>query len=135
MNKHTHSEIANNYRLWAEYFDTSAEMSEAEFDATSEAGKLAMLVDAFGADESGATINTYRFSLPNDYDSAADDAAMLAADGSYTDIADACTAAGMKFICSTDYGADWSGTPAQFEAARAALPGWARSYCGEIEAE
>lgn len=48
MNKYTYEQISADFALWGEYFDTSAEMSESEFDALTIEAKIAMLVDAFG---------------------------------------------------------------------------------------
>lgn len=45
-------EIARNFALWGQYFDTGATMSSDEFDAMSEADKLDLLADAFGMEPS-----------------------------------------------------------------------------------
>ena len=44
----TYREIASNFRMWRESFDTGAEMTQAEFEALSVEDGVAMLVDAFG---------------------------------------------------------------------------------------
>lgn len=48
MSKYTYEQISADFALWGEYFDTSAEMSESEFDAITINAKIKMLVDAFG---------------------------------------------------------------------------------------
>jgi hypothetical protein len=45
---HTHAQIAEDFKLWGEFFDTGAEMTEAEFDALSIEEKITMQVEAFG---------------------------------------------------------------------------------------
>lgn len=49
----SYSQIASDFRLWGEYFDTSAEMSRDEFEAMSLVEKIALLESAFSA-EGGA---------------------------------------------------------------------------------
>lgn len=46
----TYAEIANDYALWAEFVDTDGAMTEAEFVAMTEEAKIALQVDAFGAE-------------------------------------------------------------------------------------
>jgi hypothetical protein len=46
----TYAEVAANWRLWQERFDTGAEMTRAEFDALSIAAKVRMLTEAFGCE-------------------------------------------------------------------------------------
>lgn len=46
--QHTYEEIAEDFRLWGEYMDPSAEMTEEEFQALSTDEKVAMQVEAFG---------------------------------------------------------------------------------------
>lgn len=45
------AEIAENFRLWQEYVDGDATMTEAEFDAMSVEQKLALQEDAFGPEQ------------------------------------------------------------------------------------
>lgn len=45
---HTYAEIANDYRLWADYVDTDATMTEEEFDAMSEDEKVQMQESIWG---------------------------------------------------------------------------------------
>lgn len=53
----TYAEIANNFRLWQEFVDTGATMTEAEFDALTLDQKVAMQVDAFGPEIARATFS------------------------------------------------------------------------------
>ncbi|ADU15524.1 MULTISPECIES: hypothetical protein [Pseudomonas aeruginosa group] len=46
--QHTYEEIAEDFRLWGEYMDPNAEMTEEEFQALSTDEKVAMQVEAFG---------------------------------------------------------------------------------------
>lgn len=46
--KPTYAQIADDFRLWGEYFDRNGEMSREEFDALDADTRVAMLVDAFG---------------------------------------------------------------------------------------
>ena len=48
--EHTNSEIANDFRLWGEYFDSGAEMTREEFDAMPMSKRLSMLVYVYGED-------------------------------------------------------------------------------------
>lgn len=48
---HTYAQIAADFELWGEYFDTGSEMTEAEFDALSIEKKVALQVEAFGPDK------------------------------------------------------------------------------------
>ncbi|WP_167595299.1 hypothetical protein [Chromobacterium subtsugae] len=45
---HTYEQIASDFQLWGEYFDTAAEMTEEEFNAMSTEDKVALQVQAFG---------------------------------------------------------------------------------------
>ena len=78
-------------------------------------------------------MTTYKLSLPNDYGSEEDDAAMQAAGEDYMTIADAARAAGMSYIEDTTYGALWAGTNDQFAACVEALPVWAKRYASKVE--
>lgn len=51
MTQFTIQQIAADYRLWVEYFDTDGNMTEDEFDAMSTEQKLALIEAAFGADQ------------------------------------------------------------------------------------
>jgi hypothetical protein len=44
----SYREIASDFRMWRESFDTDATMTQAEFDAMPVEAGVAMLVDAFG---------------------------------------------------------------------------------------
>lgn len=46
--QYTYEQIAEDFRLWGEYFDTNAEMTEDEFNALSTEEKVQMQVEAFG---------------------------------------------------------------------------------------
>ena len=50
MNKttHTYAEIANDYSLWEEFVDISGFTSRAEFNAMTEAEKVAFIEKCFG---------------------------------------------------------------------------------------
>ena len=48
---HTYAEIATTHSLWAEYADPSGHTSEAEFNAMTEAEKIAFLQECFGPEE------------------------------------------------------------------------------------
>lgn len=48
----SYTEIANDYNLWGEYVDPQATMTEDEFNEMTEAEKVEMQKDLFGADES-----------------------------------------------------------------------------------
>lgn len=48
--KYTYEEIADDFRLWGEYMDPNAEMTEEEFQTLSTEEKVAMQVEAFGAE-------------------------------------------------------------------------------------
>ena len=39
--------LANNFELWGEYVDPDATMTEAEFDAMTEAEKIALIEEVF----------------------------------------------------------------------------------------
>lgn len=47
-NKYTYAQIAGDFRLWCEFFDTGAEMTEAEFNALTIDQKVELQVKAFG---------------------------------------------------------------------------------------
>ena len=49
--KYTNREVAQKFELWQEYYDPSATMTEAEFDALSIGEREAMVEEAFGTDE------------------------------------------------------------------------------------
>jgi hypothetical protein len=51
MKTYSYSDIANSYALWAEFVDPLGLDSEAEFDAKSEAEKIAFLVACFGQEQ------------------------------------------------------------------------------------
>jgi hypothetical protein len=51
MKTHTYSEIANDHTLWGQYVDTAGLDSREKFDAMTEAEKLAVQVECFGAEE------------------------------------------------------------------------------------
>ena len=85
----------------------------------------------------------FKLNLPNDYGSEADNESALYqaygddadefrgyADASlmYEPIAAAASAAGLKYVSESDYGAIWKGTEEQFTACLAALPEWAKPY-------
>ncbi len=78
-------------------------------------------------------MNTYKLSLPNDYQSEADDAAMVSAGESYEEIAIAAKGAGMKYIRDTDFGAEWGGTDDQFSECAKNLPEWAKRYASKVD--
>ena len=46
----TNSEIAGDFYLWGEYFDTQATMSRTEFDALTIDQREQMIEDVFGTD-------------------------------------------------------------------------------------
>lgn len=46
--QHTYEEIANDYRLWIEFVDVDASMTEEEFNALSTDEKIRLQVEAFG---------------------------------------------------------------------------------------
>jgi hypothetical protein len=86
-----------------------------------------------------------KISIPNDYNSEdsykaavedcydGDDEACISDEGQrlYEALADAASAAGLKFVEGTDFGAIWWGTPRQIKECRKLLPGWA--YVGEVD--
>jgi hypothetical protein len=47
-NKYTYEQIAENFQLWSEYFDTDAAMTEAEFNSLSTDEKVKLQTEAFG---------------------------------------------------------------------------------------
>lgn len=51
MSKHTYAEIANDWNLWAEYVDPAGVDSEEEFDAKTEAEKIAFMESCFGKEK------------------------------------------------------------------------------------
>lgn len=80
-------------------------------------------------------MSKFKLSLPNDYESEADDAAREAAGQDYEDVAIACKSAGMVFVSATDYGAIWEGTDEQFAACLEVLPEWAQRYSSKLDDE
>ena len=48
MNKYTYADLANDFALWGEYFDTSANMTEADFKFMTTEQKINLLIEAFG---------------------------------------------------------------------------------------
>lgn len=46
--QHSYEEIAQDFRLWGEYVDTDATMTEEEFEAMTVEQKIALQVEAFG---------------------------------------------------------------------------------------
>jgi len=46
--QYTYEQIAENFRLWQEFVDTGAEMTEEEFDAMTTEEKVRIQVEAFG---------------------------------------------------------------------------------------
>ena len=70
MTHPTYSQIADDFRLWGERFDTGAEMTREEFDALTIGQKGSMLVDAFGA-ESAAESTVVIDGRAVDFDAAA----------------------------------------------------------------
>ncbi len=51
MPQYTNREIATNFELWGEYFDPSATMTQAEFDALTIDERERMIEEAFGTDQ------------------------------------------------------------------------------------
>lgn len=47
----TYAEIANNWNLWIEYVDPDGNMAREEFDAMTTEQKIALQVEAFGAED------------------------------------------------------------------------------------
>lgn len=78
-------------------------------------------------------MNTYKLSLPNDYQYEDDDAAMVAAGESYEEIAIAAKGAGLQYIRDTVFGAEWGGTDDQFAECVKNLPEWAKRYASKNE--
>ena len=82
---------------------------------------------------------TVTISIPNDYDSEADLAAMIESvygldydperqgdlRDCYDALADAARAAGLAYVADADFGAEWRGTAAKIRAALRAAPSWA----------
>ena len=50
MPKYTNREVAAHFEIWAEYYDPSQTMTEAEFDALTIDQREAMVEEAFGTD-------------------------------------------------------------------------------------
>jgi hypothetical protein len=48
--QHAYAEIATSWALWNEFVNTDGAMTREEFDAMSEAEKIAIQVEAFGAE-------------------------------------------------------------------------------------
>jgi hypothetical protein len=46
--QYTYEQIAENFRLWQEFVDANAEMTEEEFDAMTTEEKVRIQVEAFG---------------------------------------------------------------------------------------
>ena len=46
--QYTYDQIAEDFRLWQEFVDTGAEMTEEEFEALSTEDKVRIQVEAFG---------------------------------------------------------------------------------------
>lgn len=46
--QYTYEQIAEDFRLWQEFVDTGAEMTEEEFEALSTEEKVRIQVEAFG---------------------------------------------------------------------------------------
>ncbi len=51
MPRRTYAEIANNWNLWIEYMDSDGNMAREEFDAMTTEQKIALQVEAFGAED------------------------------------------------------------------------------------
>ena len=54
MTTHTNIQIAADWALWREYFDTGATMTRDEFAALTQAERVVMLVEAFGTDRAAS---------------------------------------------------------------------------------
>ena len=92
-------------------------------------------------------MKTFKIQVPNDYNSEIDiataiidcyagDEEAFKNDNSqqlYEAIAYSAKEAGLIFIKSTDFGATWSGTDAQFTNCVELLPAWAKRYASKIE--
>ncbi len=92
-------------------------------------------------------MKTFQIDIPNDYNSEEDTAAALidcyrcdeeACENDngqqlYEVIAYKAKEAGLAFVKSTDFGATWSGTDAQFAKCVELLPAWAKRYASKIE--
>ena len=50
MSRYTNEQIASDFDLWGEYYDTGATMTREEFDALTIEQRIALLVDVFGVD-------------------------------------------------------------------------------------
>lgn len=46
--RHTYNETASDFRLWQEFVDPDATMTESEFDAMTVDEKVALQIEAFG---------------------------------------------------------------------------------------
>lgn len=46
--QYTYEQIATDFRLWGEYMDPNAEMTQEEFDSMSTEEKVQLQVEAFG---------------------------------------------------------------------------------------
>jgi hypothetical protein len=89
----------------------------------------------------------YQIDIPNDYNSEEDTSAAIidcyrgddeACENDngqqlYEVIAYKAKEAGLIFVKSTNFGATWSGTDAQFAECRELLPAWAKRYASKIE--
>jgi len=92
-------------------------------------------------------MKTFQIDIPNDYNSEEDTQAAIQQyyDGDdeacqndngqqlYEELAWQAKKAGLIFVKSTDFGATWSGTDAQFTECVELLPAWAKRYASKIE--
>ena len=92
-------------------------------------------------------MKTFQLDIPNDYSSDEDTQAAIRQyyDGDeeacqndngqqlYEELAWQAKKAGLTFVKSTDFGAIWSGTDAQFANCVELLPAWAKRYASKIE--
>lgn len=74
-------------------------------DYLSESDGQAMISDVYGGDQDAASDNGFR--------------------NAYDRLADAAREAGLTYVASTDFGAEWEGTEAQIGVCRSLLPAWA----------
>jgi hypothetical protein len=58
MENPTYNDIATNFRLWEEYVDPHATMTEAEFDDLTVEQRIAMMVECFGLEGADLTTGT-----------------------------------------------------------------------------
>jgi hypothetical protein len=92
-------------------------------------------------------MKTFQIDIPNDYNSEEDTVAALidCYEGDeeackndngqqlYEELACQAKKAGLTFVKSTDFGATWSGTDAQFAVCVEMLPSWAKRYASKCE--